>query len=316
MPGERVVGDRLVLEREAERAACGSCPCSRTPRGRRRPAARARAASSSSSMSKSRVERRRGSRCCLSVSSFRPVSRRWVGKIEQARVLERARAASARSGGRPRRRPRPRTRARSRSGGGRRRSAARRRRARPGARRSGPGRPTRQSVLRVPSSSVTVGERLLAGHLRRASRARAPLGSGNRLKMGERLARVARVRLEPVLLRPGMGALVRADAARRRSPPRARARRTPVRVRRAAVGGGVVLAQHPDGGLVLLDQHARLRASSASVCGRALVALAAGRARRRCSGLRRRQLGPHARRRSRRREGRSGRSSGPATEVS
>ena len=88
--GERVVGDRLVLQRQAERLLDGSCPCSRT-RTRSSPAG------GSSSLRVVELldlevahERRRGSRSCLSLSSFRPVSSRWVGKIEQARVVERA----------------------------------------------------------------------------------------------------------------------------------------------------------------------------------------------------------------------------------
>ena len=173
------------------------------------------------------------------------------GEDEQARVVERARATSARSGARPRRRSRPRTRARSRSGGGRPRSAARRRRARAWSAAIASGSATRQSVLRVPSWSVASANGSPRRRLARAPRGRAPPASGKRLKMGERFARVARVRRSRSSFGPGMGALVRPDPARARSPPRARARRSRVRVRAAAVGRRVVLAQHPDGRLVL-----------------------------------------------------------------
>ena len=121
------------------------------------------------------------------------------GEHQQPGVRERARGTSARSGARPRRRPPRRTRARSRSGGGRRRSAARRRPA--------PARSSR----RCPSirHSVFVGALVVVGHgerlARRASSASpgGAAGSANRLKMGERLARVARVRASRSSLGPG-----------------------------------------------------------------------------------------------------------------
>ena len=109
--------------------------------------------------------------------------------------------------------------------------------------------------------------------------------------MGERLALVARVSLQPVLPRPRMGALVRSDAAgpvlihahaREETGPRAV----------GAVGRPVVLAENPDRGLVLLDQHAA--PTPVGHGGRGLLV-----ARRQIEvddvvGAPARQLGPHA----------------------
>ena len=163
---------------------------------------------------------------CGVVAADEPVG----GEDGQARVLRARRGTSARSGARPRRRSPRRRRARSRSGGGRRRSAARRRLERaPGPRRSPSGSATRQRRLTVPSSSVGLAERLG----RRCGRERAPGGAVGVVVEAEdrREVRLRRAReAQPVLLGPGVRALVRADAARGRSPRRARARRTPRRV--------------------------------------------------------------------------------------
>ena len=72
--------------------------------------------------------------------------------------------------------------------------------------------------------------------------------------MGERFARVARVSLSRSSLGPGMGALVRADPARA-VVLHTHAREEPAARAGAAVGRLVVLAQRPDGGLVLLHEN-------------------------------------------------------------
>ena len=115
-----------------------------------------------------------------------------------------------------------------------------------------------------------LGERLLARHLaERLARAAARVGeqAEDGGEVGARGAREA----EPVLPRPGMGALVWPDAPGA-VVVHAHAREEPGAGALAAVRGGVVLAQHPHGRLVLLDQHARL-APLRERLGRALVAL-------------------------------------------
>ena len=153
--------------------------------------------------------------------------------------------------------------------------------------------PRRRSRPRTAPRSVTC-----------ASVSRAPpLVSGNRLKMGDRFARVARVSLSRSSLGPGMRALVRPD-----SPGavvlHAHAREEPGAPAGAAVGarcspGGAPTwpARPPGRGLPGAPVRERL--------GGAAHSSLAGRARRRCA-----RCGPRARPawrcRSRRREARSG----------
>ena len=121
------------------------------------------------------------------------------------------------------------------------------------------------------------------GGLRRAPRAAAPSGSGKRLKMGERLARVARVSRSRSSFGPGVGALVGPDAAGA-VVLHAHAREEAGAGALRAVGRRVVLAEHPDGRLVLLTRTPCWRQSSSMSRAAWIVALAAGRSRRRCRG--------------------------------
>ena len=126
-----------------------------------------------------------------------------VGGEDRAGPGRRApRGTSARSDGRPRRRSRPHTRARSRSGGARPRSAAPHPPARPGARRSARGRPRARECCACPRCRVTSANGSPAMAWASVSVA-APPASGKRLKMGERFARVARVSLSRSSFGPG-----------------------------------------------------------------------------------------------------------------
>ena len=192
------------------RPACGSCPCSRTPRRRRRRPARARVGVDLLDLEV--ALQRVADRLLLLAVVLQAGEQAVGGEDVQARVRA-PRGTSARSGARPRRRPPRRTRARSRSGGGRRRSAARRRPARPGGRRSRRGRPSARACSSCPrrrsasangSPPVALGERL-------AGRA---VGIGEEAEDGGEVGPRGARQAQPVLLRPRVGALVRADPAR------------------------------------------------------------------------------------------------------
>ena len=190
------------------------------------PSSSASASTCSTSKSSSRTSRIAS---CFSRSSFRPGQQPVGGEDRQAGVAQRAEEHQHVVGARPRRRPPRRTRARSRSGGGRRRSGARRRPARPGARRSPPGRRSARACRR---SVVANGSPAVA---RSSCSCAAPSGSGKRLKMGERLARVARVRRSRSSFGPGC---VRSCGRIRPAPyssTRTRAKK-PVRLRRSPSG--------------------------------------------------------------------------------
>ena len=253
---ERLVGDRLVLERQAEGAACGGCRCSPSPAGRCRRAGAARRA---------RSARRRSARaasCRASPASpgrLMSLIRRWVGKTVRP-GSSRRRGTSARSGARPRRRSPRRRRARSRSGGGRRRSAARCRRGRPGRPRSRSGSAMRQRRLCVPSSSVASPHELARRTGASALEASPRVEREDRGEVGLRGARQA----QAVLLGAGVRALVRADAAGAVLLD-AHAREDAVARELAAVGAGVVLLERPERRLVVADDGALGAASAASV---------------------------------------------------
>ena len=215
---------------------------------------------------------------CLSASSFRSVSRRWVGKIESPgsssaheqhqhvavlalaadllRVHARGLVAVVAVGDQQ-------------LGVGER-----------ALERGDRGRGRRPA--RGGSRPLVVGhvrERLLARDLRErlpraAARVREQAEDGGQVR-----ARRAR-EVEPVLLRPGMGALVRPDAARRRSPPRARARRTRARtvaVRRGRCSPGAA----PRSPARAPGRGRPAGASPSIVCGGAARRSRAGRSRRR-----------------------------------
>ena len=156
------------------------------------------------------------------------------------------------SDGRPRRPARPHTRARSRSGGARPRSAARHPRARPGAPRSARDRTRATGVPRA-LAVCDLGERLAAGRLGKRLGGRAAGIWIEAEDGGEVRARRAR-ESQAVLLRAGMGALVRPDTARA-VVLHAHAREEPDARAGTAVGRAVVLAQCPDRGLVLLHEN-------------------------------------------------------------
>ena len=126
------------------------------------------------------------------------------------------------------------------------------------------------------------------------ARPAAPSGSGNRLKMGDRFVRVARVSLRRSSFGPGW---VRSCGRIRPGPVlvHAHAREHAGAGAPRAVGRLVVLAQHPDGRLVLAHEHAA-RAASRPSSRRPGRSSAAGRSRRRCTGCARR-AGRAARRR-------------------
>ena len=210
MPRERAVGDRLVLERdpvgllvEGVHVAEGDPAVV--------PPARARAASASSSTSKSRISTSRIA-SCLAVSSLRPVSSRWVGKTSRPGSDERAEqhqhvavlALAADLVG-------------------------------VHARGLVAVMAVGDQQLGVGQRHLQLGDEVLVGRApERVARAvevgrrgerlgrrrsapsparRRPSRSGNRLKMGDRLVRVARVSWSRSSFGPGVGALVRADPA-------------------------------------------------------------------------------------------------------
>ena len=161
------------------------------------------------------------------------------GEDGQARVLERDEAGERVAVRRPRRRPRRRRCGRSRSGGGRRRSAApSRRRASPRSPRGPPGRrsarPGGRCRRRRSTSPKGVG---VEGGVERGAPGVARVEGEDR---GEVVAGGAR-QPEAVLLRAGLGALVRADEAGAVVGRPATRARKPRRVRRLAVGARVVL---------------------------------------------------------------------------
>ena len=87
-PGERAVGDRLVLERHAVGLAVEAVHVAERD-ARRRPAARARDGRASSSISKSRISASRIA-CCLARVVLEAGEQAVGGEDEQARVGERA----------------------------------------------------------------------------------------------------------------------------------------------------------------------------------------------------------------------------------